>query len=188
MSSVSRALSVYRGLLREAKKLPSVPRKDYVYKKAREEFSKHKAITDPTELDFQLTLGYKIKQKKKRQNYCFVWIFNEKYFFKINRETQLDNLKVQVKHLKDLFSYFSPERQKQKEEEAKRKNFETLIDKFESDEILPKLNEENQENEIGNEKSQTKTKPWEMNWKKNDMKFEVIGHTILVEFDFNFVK
>ena len=71
-----RALSLYRRLLRSAERMPTPNRQNYVKRKTQEEYRKHKALTDPQEIEFQLRLA----------------------------DTNLDTVMVQAEHLSRLFS------------------------------------------------------------------------------------
>ena len=55
-ASRSKALSLYRKLLRSAMKMPTPNRQNYVIKKTREEYRANKGITDPKEIDFLIRL------------------------------------------------------------------------------------------------------------------------------------
>ncbi|KAL7549707.1 hypothetical protein ACHAWF_012971 [Thalassiosira exigua] len=71
-----RALSLYREILRGASKMPTPNRRNFVVRKARAEFRKHAALTDPDEIEFQLRLA----------------------------DTNLDTVLVQAEHLTRLFN------------------------------------------------------------------------------------
>lgn len=71
-----RALSLYRRLLRSAERMPTPNRQNYVKRKTQEEYRKHKTLTDPQEIEFQLRLA----------------------------DTNLDTVMVQAEHLSRLFS------------------------------------------------------------------------------------
>lgn len=74
-ASRSKALSLYRKLLRSAMKMPTPNRQNYVIKKTREEYRANKGITDPKEIDFLIRLA----------------------------DTNLDTVLVQAEHLTKLF-------------------------------------------------------------------------------------
>ena len=52
-----RALSLYRQLLRGAERMPTPNRQNFIKRKTQAEFRKHKTLTDPEEIDFQLRLA-----------------------------------------------------------------------------------------------------------------------------------
>lgn len=53
----SRALSLYRQLLRGAAQMPTPNRRRFVIKKTRTEFKANKGLTDPDEIEFGLRLA-----------------------------------------------------------------------------------------------------------------------------------
>jgi hypothetical protein len=71
-----KALSLYRQLLRGAERMPTPNRQNYIKRKTRSEFRKHKALVDPSEIEFQLRLA----------------------------DTNLDTVLVQAEHLSRLFN------------------------------------------------------------------------------------
>ena len=71
-----RALSLYRRLLRSAERMPTPNRQNYIKRKTQEEYRKHKTLSDPQEIEFQLRLA----------------------------DTNLDTVMVQAEHLSRLFS------------------------------------------------------------------------------------
>lgn len=75
-STRRRALSLYRKLLRGAEGMPTPNRRNYVKRKTRDEFRRHRALTDAEEIDFQLRLA----------------------------DTNLDTVLVQAEHLSRLFN------------------------------------------------------------------------------------
>ncbi len=72
----SRALSLYRQLLRSATKMPTPNRQNYVMQKTRDEFRANQHLTDPEEIEFCLRLA----------------------------DTNLDTVLVQAEHLTRLFN------------------------------------------------------------------------------------
>jgi hypothetical protein len=50
-----------------------------------------------------------------------------------NSETQLDNLKIQVEHLKLVFGHYSADRLKKLEEHERARTFSNLLDRFDND-------------------------------------------------------
>lgn len=74
-STRSRALSLYRQLLRSAMKMPTPNRQQYVIRKTREEYRANMHITDSNEIDFLIRLA----------------------------DTNLDTVMVQAEHLTALF-------------------------------------------------------------------------------------
>mmetsp|Transcript_3875 Transcript_3875/g.8245 ORF Transcript_3875/g.8245 Transcript_3875/m.8245 type:complete len:90 (-) Transcript_3875:197-466(-) len=74
-ASRARALSLYRQLLRGAKKMPTPNRQNFVVRKTRAEFQANRDLTDPEEIEFQLRLA----------------------------DTNLDTVLVQAEHLTRLF-------------------------------------------------------------------------------------
>lgn len=52
-----RALSLYRQLLRGAERMPTPNRQNFIKRRTRDEYRKHRALTDPEEIDFQLRLA-----------------------------------------------------------------------------------------------------------------------------------
>jgi hypothetical protein len=56
-ASRSRALSLYRQLLRGATKMPTPNRRKFVLKKTRSEFKANKHLTDPADIEFCLRLA-----------------------------------------------------------------------------------------------------------------------------------
>lgn len=57
LSTRSRALSLYRQLLRGAAQMPTPNRQQYVVKKTRAEFKANRHLTDPEEIQFCLRLA-----------------------------------------------------------------------------------------------------------------------------------
>mmetsp|Transcript_18176 Transcript_18176/g.27724 ORF Transcript_18176/g.27724 Transcript_18176/m.27724 type:complete len:91 (-) Transcript_18176:140-412(-) len=53
----SKAIMLYRSLLRAAKKMPTPNRQKFVIRKTRDEFRENKTLTDPEEIDFALRLA-----------------------------------------------------------------------------------------------------------------------------------
>ncbi len=53
----ARALSLYRQLLRGAKKMPTPNRQNFVIKKTRTGFRANRNLKDPEEIDFELRLA-----------------------------------------------------------------------------------------------------------------------------------
>jgi hypothetical protein len=76
LSTRVRALSLYRQLLRSAKKMPTPNRQNYVIRKTQTEYRAHVKLSDPEEIDFQLRLA----------------------------DTNLDSILVQAEHLTRLFN------------------------------------------------------------------------------------
>eukprot|EP00979_Chaetoceros_neogracilis_P001303 scaffold227_cov236-Chaetoceros_neogracile.AAC.4 len=74
-ASRTRAMSLYRKLLRSAMKMPTPNRQKYVLNKTRDEFRLNKAISDPDEIEFLIRLA----------------------------DTNLDTVLVQAEHLTRLF-------------------------------------------------------------------------------------
>ena len=72
----ARALSLYRQLLRSAKRMPTPNRVNYVQRKTRKDYRDHMHVTDLEEVDFQLRLA----------------------------DTNLDTVMVQAEHLTRLFN------------------------------------------------------------------------------------
>ena len=72
----SRALSLYRQLIRGALKMPTPNRQNYVIRKTRTEYRAHMHLTDPEDIEFQLRLA----------------------------DTNLDTVLVQAEHLTKLFN------------------------------------------------------------------------------------
>ena len=70
----SRALSLYRQLLRAAAKMPTPNRQNFVLRKTRAEFRRHRTLKDAEEIEFQLRLA----------------------------DTNLDTVLVQAEHLSKL--------------------------------------------------------------------------------------
>ena len=68
------ALSLYRRLLRSASLLPTANRRGYVRAKTRAEFRDHREVGDPDKISFLIMLG----------------------------ETNLDDIKAQAGHLKEI--------------------------------------------------------------------------------------
>lgn len=75
-STRRRALSLYRQLLRGAERMPTPNRQNYIKRKTRSEYRRHKTLTDPEEIDFLLRLA----------------------------DTNLDTVLVQAEHLSRLFN------------------------------------------------------------------------------------
>jgi hypothetical protein len=71
-----KALSLYRQLLRGAERMPTPNRTNYIKRKTRSEFRKHKSLVDKSDIEFQLRLG----------------------------DTNLDTVLVQAEHLSRLFN------------------------------------------------------------------------------------
>ena len=71
-----RALYLYRKFLRGAEKMPTPNRQNYVKRKTRDEYRRHRSLTDAGEIDFQLRLA----------------------------DTNLDTVLVQAEHLSRLFN------------------------------------------------------------------------------------
>jgi Complex 1 protein (LYR family). len=76
LSTRSRALSLYRKLLRSAMKMPTPNRQNYVIRKTREEYRANKSISDPEQIEFLIRLA----------------------------DTNLDTVLVQAEHLTKLFN------------------------------------------------------------------------------------
>lgn len=74
-STRSRALSLYRQLLRYAMKMPTPNRQQYVIRKTRQEYRANRHVTDANEIDFLTRLA----------------------------DTNLDTVMVQAEHLTALF-------------------------------------------------------------------------------------
>jgi hypothetical protein len=72
----SKALSLYRQLMRSAIKMPTPNRQNYVMAKVRDEYQANKDLTDPAEIEFCLRLA----------------------------DTNLDTILVQSEHLTRLFN------------------------------------------------------------------------------------
>ena len=71
----TKALSLYRKLIRSAAKMPTPNRQNYVINKTRDEYRANKNITDPAEIEFLIRLA----------------------------DTNLDTVLVQAEHLTKLF-------------------------------------------------------------------------------------
>ena len=74
-ASRTRALSLYRKLLKSATKMPTPNRQNYIVKKTREEYRANKSISDPEQIEFLIRLA----------------------------DTNLDTVLVQADHLTNLF-------------------------------------------------------------------------------------
>mmetsp|Transcript_10178 Transcript_10178/g.22005 ORF Transcript_10178/g.22005 Transcript_10178/m.22005 type:complete len:89 (-) Transcript_10178:732-998(-) len=72
----ARALSLYRQLLRSAKRMPTPNRQNYVIRKTRKEYRGNLHLTDSEEIDFAIRLA----------------------------DTNLDTVMVQAEHLTRLFN------------------------------------------------------------------------------------
>ena len=72
----ARALSLYRQLLRSAKRMPTPNRQNYVIRKTRKEYRDNMHLTDAEEIDFAIRLA----------------------------DTNLDTVMVQAEHLTRLFN------------------------------------------------------------------------------------
>mmetsp|Transcript_1251 Transcript_1251/g.2154 ORF Transcript_1251/g.2154 Transcript_1251/m.2154 type:complete len:89 (-) Transcript_1251:403-669(-) len=72
----ARALSLYRQLLRSAKRMPTPNRQNYVIRKTQKEYRDNMHLTDIEEIDFAIRLA----------------------------DTNLDTVMVQAEHLTRLFS------------------------------------------------------------------------------------
>ncbi|KAL7515882.1 hypothetical protein ACHAWX_000957 [Stephanocyclus meneghinianus] len=75
-STRSRALSLYRRLLRASRQMPTPNRRNYIASKTRLEYRKHMRLTDAEEIEFCLRLA----------------------------DTNLDTVMVQAEHLSRLFN------------------------------------------------------------------------------------
>lgn len=75
LATKTRALSLYRQLLRGARKMPTPNRQKFVIRKTRMEFRENMKLTDLEEIEFQLRLA----------------------------DTNLDTVLVQAEHLSKLF-------------------------------------------------------------------------------------
>jgi hypothetical protein len=71
----TRALSLYRKLVRSAAKMPTPNRQNYIITKTRDEYRANRAISDPEEIEFLIRLA----------------------------DTNLDTVLVQAEHLTKLF-------------------------------------------------------------------------------------
>ncbi len=71
----TRALSLYRKLLKSATKMPTPNRQNYIIKKTREEYRANKSISDTEQVEFLIRLA----------------------------DTNLDTVLVQAEHLTTLF-------------------------------------------------------------------------------------
>ena len=74
-STRSKALSLYRQLLRSAQKMPTPNRQNYIKTKVRDEYKANMKLTDPNEIEFCIRLA----------------------------DTNLDTVLVQAEHLTRLF-------------------------------------------------------------------------------------
>mmetsp|Transcript_21570 Transcript_21570/g.46919 ORF Transcript_21570/g.46919 Transcript_21570/m.46919 type:complete len:139 (+) Transcript_21570:47-463(+) len=75
-STRRRALSLYRQILRGAERMPTPNRQNYIKRKCQSEYRRHKTLTDPEDIEFELRLA----------------------------DTNLDTVLVQAEHLSRLFS------------------------------------------------------------------------------------
>lgn len=64
---MSRALGLYRDLLRAARSLPTPQRRAYVAKAARDSFEKHRAESDAAKIDAALTYGESCLEQVRAQ-------------------------------------------------------------------------------------------------------------------------